>query len=70
MEIKNTSDEVRKIVSENLILKLQQDEPRKESKQTPKAELNLTLNKAYKSPTKEQQRFEVAHLFKAQTKKA
>jgi len=44
MEIKNTSDE---------------DGPAKESKQTPKGELSLTLNKAYKSPTKEQQRFEV-----------
>ena len=64
MEIKNTSDEVRKKHEHKTWLqKTTQDEPvAKESKQTPKGELSLTLNKAYKSPTKEQQRFEVKHL--------
>ena len=63
MEIKNTSDEVK--LDANILWsnKLQGD-PRKESKQTPKGELSLTLNKAYKSPAKEEQRFEVENVEK------
>ena len=47
---------IRKIAK--LDVKLQ-EEPNKEINSTPKDELSLTLNKAYKSPSQEQHKVEV-----------